>query len=328
MDLSSKLPEETADRVREQRGPDEPIRYCLASDLTLERHFGESHIAVTDSKVAVCDSENHHCTLDLADIDEVKVDELFGSGRLVAVTGDRETALIYYSKVCVPEFAVLCRVINDLATGREPQLPEEHERAYCPRCGAPLPARGENCPVCVPRLKILLRLLGLVKPYTFKALLLIALTFGAVAARNTPPYITKKVVDDVIERADMEPLPWLIGAMVACALIMFAGGYLSGRLTSWLAARVVADLRNRLHAHLQRLQLNYFNRREPGQMVARVMHDTERLHGFLVDGLPWVLVHSVSFTVIAGVLLHLDWRLALLVFLPVPFLIGGGSWFF
>jgi ATP-binding cassette subfamily B protein len=116
--------------------------------------------------------------------------------------------------------------------------------------------------------------------------------------------------------------------MVVCALIMFAGGYLSGRLTSWLAARVVADLRNRLHAHLQRLQLTYFNRREPGQMVARVMHDTERLHGFLVDGLPSVLVHSVSFAVIAGVLLHLDWMLALLVFLPVPFLIGGGSWFF
>ncbi|MHC4480476.1 MAG: ABC transporter ATP-binding protein [Planctomycetota bacterium] len=328
MDLNRKLPEEIAERLREQLGPDEQIRYCLASDLTLERHFGEAYIAVTDRKVAVCDSESHHCTLELAEIDEVRVDELFGSGRLLAVMGGRETALIYYSKVCVPQFAVLCRVIADLAGGRQPHLPDDQERAYCPRCGAPLPERGESCPVCVPRLKILLRLLGVVRPYRFKFALLVAMTFVTVTARNTPPLICKQIMDDVIEPMNAAPLPWLIGAMLACAVVMFGAGYSSGRLISWLAARVVADLRNRLHAHLQRLQLNYFNRREPGQLVARVMHDTERLQGFLVDGLPWLLVHSVSFVAIAGVLLYLDWRLALLVFLPVPFLVGGGAWFF
>ena len=70
---------------------------------------------------------------------EVEVDELFGSGRLLAVTDGSERSLIVYSKARVPEFAVMSRVINELIKGREPQLPEEDEKAYCTKCGAPLP---------------------------------------------------------------------------------------------------------------------------------------------------------------------------------------------
>jgi hypothetical protein len=50
------------------------------------------------------------------------------------------------------------------------------------------------------------------------------------------------------------------------------------------------------------------------------MHDTGELQHFLIDGSSYFLVESLLFVVIAVMLVHLDAKLALLVFLPVPYL--------
>jgi len=115
--------------------------------------------------------------------------------------------------------------------------------------------------------------------------------------------------------------------MLACGLILLVTGIVSGAMMSFLGSRLVADLRNRLHAAIQRLQMSYFQRRESGEIVSRVMHDTEELQHFLIDGLPYFLVNGLSFVAIACILLRLDSWLALLVFVPVPFLICGSSLF-
>jgi len=327
MELNSKLPNDIAGELSDHLGPDEAIRYSLASDLTLGRQFGQSYIVVTDTKVAMCDSENHARALDLADIKEVKVDELFGSCRLTAVTSDGEKNLIYYTKVHVPEFAALARVINDLAGGRPPVLPDEHELAVCPKCGAPLPERGASCPLCLPRFEVLRRLVGLVRPYRRRAIFLMALTLVGVAAQMCPPYITKLIADDVIEKKDISRLGLLIAGMALSGLVILATGYLRWSLSAWLAFRVVADLRNRLHAHLQRLRLQYITRRDSGEIVSRVMHDTGELLEFLVEGMPFLLVNSLSLVVVTVIIFSMDAKLAVLVLLPVPFLLFGGGLF-
>jgi len=327
MKLDCKLPEDAARRLaRHLGGPVEP-RYCVAGDLTLGRRYGHSYLVVSDSLVAVCDSADWVFSLELAEIEEVKVDELFGGGRLIAKTAGGDRTLVYYTKACVPEFSVMCRVINDLVKGNTPELPDEEEHAYCPRCGEPLPERGEHCPKCVPRWQMLRRLLHLVGPYRTKALLLVLVTFVTVGSQMVPPLLTKLIVDDVIKEKDLTSLGWLIGGMLACGTVLLVSRFASGTISVWLAARVVADLRHRLHTHLQRLQMQFFNRRDSGELMARVMHDTRELQGFLIEGMPFLMVNSLSFVVIAAILMRLDVKLALLVFLPVPFLIGGGGWF-
>jgi len=173
MKLNTKFPVSEMQKLGELVGKDESIRYALASDLTLDRRFGQSFIAVTDKRIVVLDHAESPRTFDLEKIKEIRIDELFGSSRLVAVghDGDGERSLIYYTRACVPEFAVLCRVVNEQIRKQESELPEEDDPAYCARCGAPLPERGSNCPLCVPRLKVFFRLLELAKPYRTRLLL-------------------------------------------------------------------------------------------------------------------------------------------------------------
>jgi len=223
--------------------------------------------------------------------------------------------------------AVMCRVMTDLINGRTPEMPEDDERAYCHHCGAPLPGRGENCPICVPRMQVLRRILGFMKPYKGRVAILMAATVVTVGSRMAPPYLTKLIVDNVIEAGNVGLLYWYVGAMLAAGFLLLISRFVNGTLTAWMASRLTADIREQLHTHIQRLQLRYFNRRESGELVARVMHDTGELRGFLVEGLPYILVNGLSFISIAVILFTMDPWLTLLVLLPVPFLVGGGGWF-
>jgi len=327
MKLNDPVPEALHEQLKDRLGGDERILHSLRSDLTVDRRYGPSYLVVTDGRVVTLSGSGIVSDLPLGDVLEVKVDELFGSGRLLATTDGCEQSLIVYSRALVPEFAVMCRVINELIHGREPQLPEDDDKAYCVKCGAPLPERGTRCPLCVPRLKILMRLLRLLKPYKWKTVLLISTTFCTVISQMGPPYLTKLIVDDVIGAGNHQNLPAWIGLMLACGLLFLAARLSGGGLTAWLGARVVADLRAALHSTLQRLRMSYFHGRESGQIVGRVMHDTMELQHFLIDGSSYFLVETVSLVSIAVILLVLDAQLAVMVFLPVPILIGGGKVF-
>ena len=327
MELDAKIPEAVLLRLADHLDREPEIRYSLAADLTLSRRYGSCYVAVLDGAVAVCDEEGDTFSLSLSEIKKARVEELFSSSRLVAETDDGDRILSYYTKACVPQFAVMSRVINDLAEGRAPELPEEDQRAYCATCHAPLPERGAACPMCVSRWQVFRRLLKLLRPYRPKVLVLVLCTFVAVSSQVVPPYLTKLIVDRAIGEKDLPLLGWLVGWMVACGVVMLGSHFLQRTLSAWLATRVIADLRERLHAHLQRLKMQYFNRHESGELVARVMNDTGELQRFLTDGMPFLMVNSLSFFGIAVILVWLDWKLSLWVFLPVPFLICGGRWF-
>jgi len=303
------------------------IRFSFVSDMTRARQFGATYVVITATCVMVTDGIDPPLLLPLAEIKETRIDELFGSGRLMAVTQTGRVTLVYYSKRFVPEFAVCGRVINDLVAGRTAAVPDGQDHACCPKCGAPLPERGAHCPACVPRLRIFKRLIGLLKPYRWQITLMMAGTLVTVVAQLFPPYITKMIVDDVLKLRHYDQLGLWIGAMAACAVARLLARLLSGSLTAWLAAHLVADLRSRLHAGLQRLRMSYFDKHESGELVGRVMHDTRELEHFLLDGIPYLLVNTLSFIAIAAVLIALNPSLALLVFLPVPFLLGGARWF-
>jgi len=327
MKLQDRLPVELEQALQRRLSTGEALSYCLASDLTVERAFGQSYLACTSARVFVLSGHDIVLELRLGDIEEVVVDELFRGGRLVARMNSEQVALVCYTKALVPQFGVFCRVLNELIRGVPVQIPDEEEGAWCIRCGAPLPERGEACALCVPRWTIFKRLLGLLRPYRGKALLLTTATALTVVAQMVPPYVTKRIVDDVIkaQRSDLLA-PW-IAAMLGAAVLFLLARLCSGMLSTWLAARVVSDLRERLHSALQRLQLGYFTRRSSGVIVSRTMHDTQELQQFLVEGMPFMMVNAVLFVGIATILVRLDAKLAMLVFLPVPFLVFGAEWF-
>ncbi|MCC8191367.1 MAG: ABC transporter ATP-binding protein/permease, partial [Planctomycetes bacterium] len=312
-------------RALDAARPDGAVRYAQKSDLDLVDGFGESYLVVKGDRLIAASAEDVVIDLALADVQEVRIVELLGGAALAAACRDgREIRLIRYSRTLVPEFGVFCRILNTLIAGFPVPVPEAEGDASCRRCGNPLPERGGTCPNCVNFFAVFRRLLGLA--HRRRMAILVCASLIGVVSQVIPPYLTKQITDGVILGGEIERLPGLIAGIITCGLVYFLSRYTTTYLASWLAARIIADLRSRLHAHMQKLRMGYFSKRETGELVSRVMHDTQELQHFLIDGMPYLFVNTLTFFAIALILLRLDWRLALVVFIPVPILIFGVRW--
>jgi ATP-binding cassette subfamily B protein len=90
---------------------------------------------------------------------------------------------------------------------------------------------------------------------------------------------------------------------------------------------VMRDLRQGLFAHLQRLDLAWFNRTPAGRVITRLTNDVEAVNELFTSGLVEILADVFLLGGIVAVLFSLDWRLALVAFSVLPFLILLSMWF-
>lgn len=81
---------------------------------------------------------------------------------------------------------------------------------------------------------------------------------------------------------------------------------------------VARDLRAELYEHIQRLSLAFFSRKKTGSLITRVTSDTDRLWDFLAFGIVDVSLSLIMLLGLGVVLLSLDWRLGLVMTIPVP----------
>jgi ATP-binding cassette subfamily B protein len=303
------------------------IVFAQKSDLSISRRFGESFLIMTDKDLLSISDEKIIREIPLGQISEVKTDELSGGGRISVVSEGVHYPFLYYSNHYVPIFSDLVNSITFFKENGEIADTEFKGISICKKCNSPLPDRESGCPRCVPKMQILLRILDLAKPYKLRVFLLMVVTAIGVVFQVLPPYLTKKIVDDVIGKGHHSLLLYYTGAMVCTGILYLITRLVNLYLTSWISAQIVGNLRSQLHSTLQYIRLKYFTRREPGEIIGRVMHDTGELQQFLVEGIPFLLINSISFIVVAVILMKISWSLALFVFVPVPVLVIGSSWF-
>jgi ABC-type multidrug transport system fused ATPase/permease subunit len=175
--------------------------------------------------------------------------------------------------------------------------------------------------------KSLFRVLTYLAPYRG----LVCLTFFFAALMTglelVPPWLIKIVIDDVLPTENLDLLSWvLIGLILAYGLKNLCNS-LRIRFNNMLEQRVVHRLRQEVFEALQRLSLNYYENRSTGEIMSRVVNDTEHVQRIFIDGFEGMLTASLTLIGILTILFVLNWKLALLVLLPIPLLIIGGVFF-
>ncbi|MEO6203752.1 MAG: ABC transporter ATP-binding protein [Nitrospirales bacterium] len=173
-------------------------------------------------------------------------------------------------------------------------------------------------------MKTLLRVLSYLAPY--RGLVCVTFFFAGVttALELLPPWLIKVVIDDVIPAKNMDTLTWvLVGLLLAYGLKNLCNS-LRIRFNNTLEQRVVHRLRQQVFAALQRLSLTYYENRSTGEIMSRVVNDTEHVQRIFIDGLEGMLTATLTLVGITTILFMLNWKMALLVLLPIPILIIGG----
>ena len=144
--------------------------------------------------------------------------------------------------------------------------------------------------------------------------------------RRGPLWLDRPSVPGLDERARL--LGWLVMTLLGVQFFGQALGVWRGRMAVRLGQQLSQDLRDEVFRHLQTLSLKYFDKRQPGALIARVTNDTQALEAVLVESIQIFFSNILLFVGIGIVLLWMNWKLTLLVFIPAPvvLLLSKFSW--
>ena len=84
-----------------------------------------------------------------------------------------------------------------------------------------------------------------------------------------------------------------------------------------MSTRVVRNMKNDIFRAMQHQSLSYFNQNPTGRLINRVNYDAERVRSFFIDGVPYFVMHVLSYVALSVVLFRISWQLTLLLFIPI-----------
>ncbi|WP_159021564.1 ABC transporter ATP-binding protein [Formosa sp. L2A11] len=167
-------------------------------------------------------------------------------------------------------------------------------------------------------LSLFKRLLEYIKPYNkvfigvFISVILLAF-FSALR-----PYILQQAIDNNIATKTLEGFfPYILimlALLVSEVVFQLIFIYYSG----WLGQSVVKDIRVKLFNHMLRFKMKYYDNSSVGVLITRSVTDMERIADIFGEGLFMIFRDSLTMVVVAGVMVFINWRLSIIVFLMLP----------
>ena len=175
--------------------------------------------------------------------------------------------------------------------------------------------------------RLMRRLLTYLRPYRGQVLLAVVAIIGHSALDLVPPYLTKTVIDRYIPVGDLAGL----GSIAALYLVALIASFLLEYLQTWtmqvIGQKIMFDLRMQLVSHLHRLDLRFYDRNPVGRLMTRITTDVDVLNELFTSGVVSVFGDVFTLIGIMGVLIWMDWRLALAAFSVLPLIAGITHWF-
>jgi ATP-binding cassette subfamily B multidrug efflux pump len=175
--------------------------------------------------------------------------------------------------------------------------------------------------------RLMRRLLGYLRPHKlYVAGALLALV-GDAALQLTQPYLVKLAIDRYIAQRDLAGLNRIGLLYLGVLLGAFALEYAQTYLMQMMGQRIMFDMRMQIYAHLQKLDLSFYDRNPVGRLMTRVTTDVDVINDLFRSGVVAAFGDVFMLVGIMAVLLRMDWRLALITFSVLPLIFAVAQWF-
>ena len=308
----------------------QPVQLYALADLDHTLKLEQQWLALGASHVAVARLGSNG-TWEIESVDRARIRSLRDvpglSANTLLILGDEGAAPLLVVRYTQRQRAAVENirfVLDEALTGRSVTL-DDADRVYADAVARPV--RDAQALVAGRESAVMFRLLRYLAPYRRQVVIGLSAAAVVTLASLLPPYLAGYLIDRVVRptqegrlTADVaRRMAWIaVGAMALLHVVRQAAAHLRLRLMSTLGELVARDLRAELYAHIQRSSLAFFSRKKTGSLIARVTADTDRLWEFIAFGVVDVSLSLVMLAGLGAVLLTLDWRLGLVMTLPVP----------
>ena len=201
---------------------------------------------------------------------------------------------------------------------------------FCPRCGKQLRPGSDKCPDPACGMKLshaLWRAIAEAKPFLPLVIVSVILFIAVSCLDLVSPYVNKIMVDDYItkEGVIVESV-WtgfllVVLAILAVQILRRGTSALRGFILSFVGTKYVVRLRSLVFEKIQQLSISRISERTAGELIQRVTSDTRRIQNFIINNITNIFEQLLMIVTVGTVLFIYDWKLALLVICPVPFVV-------
>lgn len=328
-DQPSVMPGDLRKKIESTWG-NRPVELYAYIDLNKDLHLAASWIALGEKQIALAEIKNddwHIRSIGMDQISKLHVDQGLSCSTLSLFDKPGLEPPIRVNYTLRQRRAVenIRFIIEQRIENRKVENLHKADKIY--RDSIIQPIRDAQASVAVNKMAVVWRLLGYLKPYRKRLVLGLSAAIVLTGVSLLPPYLTGYIIDKVIKpfqdgatdyRSAMH-ISWVImGGLGLTYLVRAASLWVRLHSMSILGELVAGDLRRCLYEHMQKLSLNFFSSKHTGTLISRVSSDSDRLWDFIAFG---VVEASLSIIMLLGlgtVLMVIDWKLGLILTLPIP----------
>ena len=186
--------------------------------------------------------------------------------------------------------------------------------------------------------RLMRRLLGYLRPYKGQVVIALVAIILKAFCDVLGPYLTKTAIDKYLSRnagngnsfldpvLSSQPLVGIaqigsmyLGLLAASFLLEFLQTY----YMQWTGQKAMFDLRAEIFRHLQRMHVAFFDKNPVGRLVTRTTTDVDALNEMFTAGVVSIFEDIFVLAGILGIMLYMDWKLALVTFSVLPLIFIG-----
>ena len=174
---------------------------------------------------------------------------------------------------------------------------------------------------------LLRRLLRYLRPYWAPVLASFLLIVVMAGLDLVGPYLTKVAIDRYIRQGNASGLDTIALLYLGSLLLAFVVRFGQVFILQMTGQKVMMDLRREIYAHLQRLHVGFFDQNPVGRLMTRVTTDVDAVNELFTSGVVTVFGDLFTLFGIMGVMVAMNWKLALVTFSVIPLFFVVTNWF-
>jgi ATP-binding cassette subfamily B multidrug efflux pump len=134
------------------------------------------------------------------------------------------------------------------------------------------------------------------------------------------PEQMRMILDDAVPNGDSSKVVQIGIAFIAMLIFEALIQYIQTQLANKVAQSITFDLRSEIYAHVVRFKLSYFDKTPVGQVVTRVISDVDGIADVFSAGILDIFRDLLKLVFIIGFMFWLDWKMTLIILIPIPIL--------
>jgi ATP-binding cassette subfamily B protein len=146
-----------------------------------------------------------------------------------------------------------------------------------------------------------------------------------VGVQLVAPWIVKTMIATVTDPAAKAEAVDYVAQLALVALAIYVARAILSFFRSYMAHvagwHVVADVRADIYKHLQRLSLRFYEDKQTGQLMSRMVNDSDLIEQLIAHAIPDVMVNVLMLVGVTLVLFSMSWELAVLSMIPIPLIV-------